>query len=235
MQLQLAQRELKPEKGIVPPPERLAKLLHIFSLQIDRLTNLVEDLLDVSRIQAGRLSINPEPCNLSDVLKVVIERLSPHFANAQCPLELNIEEGVTGLWDRKRIESVIVNLITNATKYAPGKPIRISLATREEHGYLTIQDFGPGIAKEKQGKLFERWERAVSARNISGLGLGLFISRQIIKAHCGSIDLFSEPGKGSVFTVKLSLRLASAMSGDKSVTSLEAPPIPLRPGEGVAT
>ena len=219
MQLQIAQRDLQPEKGIFPSPERLAKLLQMFSSQIDRLTSLVEDLLDVSRIQAGKLSLNPEPCNLSELLKQSVERLSLRFAAAQCSLKLNIEEGVVGSLDSRRIDQVITNLLVNATKYAPGNPVHVSLASRDGQAHLRIQDSGPGIEKEKQTKLFERFERAVSARNISGLGLGLFLSKQIIKAHSGLIDLFSESGKGCLFTVTLPLNNASEMDGDTSIAA----------------
>ncbi len=235
MQLQLAQREIKPEKGIVPPLERLTKLLYIFNLQIDRLTSLVEGLLDVSRIQAGKLNLNIEPCNLSKLIKQVIERFNPQLIYAQCSIEFNIDEGVTGLWDQGRIEQVVSNLVSNAIKYAPGKPIRISLATRQDYAYFTIQDFGPGIEKEKQVKIFERFERAVSSQNISGLGLGLFISKQIIKAHGGLIDLWSESGKGSVFTVTIPIRPIADVNGDKGIDEpfLNRPIAPLRPGEGI--
>ena len=99
-------------------------------------------------------------------------------------------------------------MLTNATKYAPGSPIRVSLARNNGHAVLKIQDFGPGIDVEKQVKLFERFERGVSPRHTSGLGLGLFISRQIMKAHNGLICLTSERGKGATFTIELPLRQA---------------------------
>lgn len=205
MQLQLAER--------IPSAERMEKLLHIFGLQTNRLTSLVEDLLDVSRIQAGSLSISPEPCNLSDVLKISAERLAVNFQNAKCPVELNIPDGVTGVWDRRRIEQVFTNLMTNAIKYAPGRCMRISLSQKEGFVQIRFHDSGPGIAQEKQNQIFERFERAVSARNVSGLGLGLFIAKKIVSAHGGSIDVESEVGKGSAFTVTLPRLSAEGSNG----------------------
>ena len=233
LQLQLARREILPERGIVPSPERLGKLLRIFGLQLDRLTSLVEDLLDVSRVQAGRLSLVPEACNLSELLKQTIERLAPELASAQCPVELDIEDGITGLWDRKRIVRVVTNLLANAAKYAPGRPVRVSLSARGERAILQIRDFGPGIATEKQAKLFDRFERAVSARNVSGLGLGLFISRQIVDAHRGSIELWSEPGKGCLVTVSLPFRRAETIGeGGHANSGMGDATIPLLPMQG---
>jgi signal transduction histidine kinase len=180
-------------------------LIKIFTTQVDRLTNLIEDLLDVSRIRLGRLSLSCEPCLLSELVRQVIEQLSTALAAAQCRVELKLEEGVVGNYDRKRIQQVVTNLITNATKYAARAPIHVSLTTQAEGVRLSVQDFGPGIPTELQGKVFERYERAVSSRNVSGLGLGLFISREIIEAHGGSIQVASEAGKGSLFTVMLPL------------------------------
>ena len=103
--------------------------------------------------------------------------------------------------------------MSNAIKYAPGKPVHISLETKHGQACLKVQDFGPGVAKEKQAKLFECFERAVSARNVSGLGLGLFISKQIIKAHGGELSLWSERAKGSTFTITLPLYRVAKLNG----------------------
>ena len=206
MMLQVTQRGVKPEKGIAPPPEKLAKMLDTSSRQVNRLTHLIEDLLDVVKIRAGKLNFDFEELNLSELAKEVVEQYSDALAAAKCPLELNIEPEVIGYWDRSRIEQVVVNLISNAIKYAPGARIKIEVRSRAETAQLVIQDFGPGIAPAQQAKMFQRFERANASRNITGLGLGLFIVKQIVEAHGGTIRIESQEGKGSAFIVELPRR-----------------------------
>jgi signal transduction histidine kinase len=105
--------------------------------------------------------------------------------------------------DLFRIEQVILNLITNAMKYGQGNPIDISLHRFDETAVIEVKDQGIGIAPEAQKKIFEQFERAVKPADFSGLGLGLFISRQIVAAHQGQLTVESESGKGSIFRVLL--------------------------------
>jgi signal transduction histidine kinase len=115
---------------------------------------------------------------------------------------VNAPEALTGVWDRTRLEQVVTNLVTNAARYGHGKPIDITVAADARSVRLVVRDHGIGIAPEDQRRIFERFERAAS-RNFGGLGLGLYIARQIVEAHGGSIHVSSELGVGSSFTVEL--------------------------------
>jgi two-component system, LuxR family, sensor kinase FixL len=125
-------------------------------------------------------------------------------------LDLSLAGPVVGRWDPARIEQVVANLVLNAAKFGKGLPIMVSVDATPAHGRLAVADRGIGIALEDQGRIFERFERAVAAGGVLGLGLGLFIARQIVLAHGGAIRLASAPGEGSTFTVDLPLTSASA-------------------------
>ena len=203
LQLQMTQRQVRPEQGLSPSPEKLAKVLDISTIQVNRLTSLVEDLLDVTRINEGKLSFNYEETDLSRLVKDIVEELAETMRATKCTLRVHAPAPVVVSCDRARIEQVIINLLSNAMKYGAGQPIEISSSLGSKSATLTVKDFGMGIPKDKQEKIFGRFERAVDSRNISGLGLGLYISREIIEAHRGSIRVESEPGKGSTFTIEI--------------------------------
>jgi signal transduction histidine kinase len=139
------------------------------------------------------------------MVKDVAERLMPQVHAAGCELRLEIGAPIQGRWDRFRIDQVVTNLITNAVKYGERKPIRIIVEKVAGEARLIVADQGMGIAPEHHGRIFERFERAVEGTAISGLGLGLYITRQIIEAHGGSIRVESAIGKGATFIVSLPL------------------------------
>lgn len=205
LQLQMLTRSIKPEDSIAPSPEKLAKTAAMSLQQAERLRRLTEDLLDVSRIQAHRLTLSPSRVNLAELVAETVERFGDEFARAECTLSLTLADDVVGMWDRSRIEQALVNLISNALKYAPGTPIAIGVARTHGSAQLVVQDKGPGIPLTRQARIFERFERAAS-RNISGLGLGLYIVKEIIEAHQGKIEVVSEEGRGAKFVVTLPLR-----------------------------
>jgi signal transduction histidine kinase len=118
-------------------------------------------------------------------------------------VSLEVEGPVQGNWDRRRLDQLVDNLIGNAAKYGAGKPIEVRLQGRAEDVLLQVRDHGIGIDPADQARVFERFERAVSRKQFGGFGLGLWISRQIVEAHGGSITLVSEPGAGSTFSVEL--------------------------------
>jgi signal transduction histidine kinase len=206
LQLQLLQRLLSSEafagnekapllKDLIAPADR----------QIERLTKLVDNLLDVSRITSGLFKLNPEVMDLTQFLNEIIEQYRPEMEKLGCELELNLAPSVIVNWDRLRIEQVIVNLITNAMKYGIGKPISIGLGTEREQAILTVRDHGIGIAERDRERIFERFERAVSSESYGGLGLGLYISKQIVIAHHGQIQVESVLGEGTTVIVKIPL------------------------------
>jgi signal transduction histidine kinase len=132
-------------------------------------------------------------------------------------LRLEASEPVVGYVDQIRIEQVMTNLISNAIKYGAGKPIAIELTGNGEEAKLTVRDQGIGIAPEAQERIFNRFERATQARAGESLGLGLFITREIVYAHGGEIQVSSEPGKGSTFTVRIPLKRFTGAQGNPKV------------------
>ena len=136
----------------------------------------------------------------------ILERHSVQVATARAQIDIRCDDAIEGHWDRFRIEQVFINLLTNALKYGEGKPIEISAALADgDVARVQFKDKGRGIAKENQQRIFERFERAIHVNEVSGLGLGLYIARQIVSLHHGTIAVESEIGRGSIFTVELPL------------------------------
>jgi signal transduction histidine kinase len=181
--------------------ERLAKA----SAAGLRLDALIHQLLDVSRITGGRLTLDPEPLRLDRLTREAIERLQEQAARAQCRLDVEIEDGVDAVLDRLRTEQVITNLVSNAMKYGRGKPIEVTLRRVRDQAVLRVTDHGIGIERKEQRQIFERFERAIATREYGGFGLGLWIARQVVEATGGNIMVESTPGRGATFTVRLPL------------------------------
>ncbi len=170
---------------------------------LNRIDRLVNDMLDISRISAGKLSMNIEETNLSLLIDEVVERFRPIIrANSQNDIYLENTE-VKGKFDAFRIDQVLSNLITNAIKYAKGSDVRIEVKRESKKVLIIVRDKGPGIPEDSLSKIFERFERANMGRDISGLGLGLFISKEIVEAHQGSIRVESSSETGTAFFVEL--------------------------------
>ena len=185
-------------------PERVSLFVQQTERQILRLNRLVDDMLDISRIRAGTLGVQPVPGRLRDVVEETLERMGPQFAAAGTEFpETDFRDDGQGNWDHVRLEQVVANLLTNAIRYGQGKPICVRLTGSEEWICLQVKDQGMGITPEAQARIFKRFERGISADEVSGLGLGLFISKQIVEAHGGSIRVDSKPGEGAEFTVQL--------------------------------
>ena len=206
MQIQIINR-LRAKKGddVAFSVENMTKFMTQADRSVERIIHLVNDMLDISRVTTGRLSLNLEKVQLDRLAAEVVDRLSTFMELAECEVTLKIENEVNGLWDKFRIEQVITNLLTNAAKYAHGSPVVVRVYQQAQFGLIDVQDFGPGITKENQEKIFERFERVSNSDSITGLGLGLYISRQITELHHGSLTVQSEPGAGTTFTLKLPL------------------------------
>ncbi|MDY7226201.1 GAF domain-containing protein [Hyalangium rubrum] len=186
-----------------PTPERLRRSLETVQRQVHRQTQLINELLDVSRISAGRLQLQIEALELSALAREVAERFEPELTRAGSALRLQLAADTAGQWDRLRLDQVVTNLLSNAVKYGRGNPIQLTTEVTGSHVRLTLQDGGIGIAAEDLTRLFNRFERAVSERNYGGFGLGLWIARQSVEAMGGHIHVTSELGVGSTFTVEL--------------------------------
>lgn len=183
--------------------ERIRKFVELSDRQLDRLTRLIEEMLDFSRISGGRLKLNRENLNLEELLKEQVERMGPQANAAKCRLEITCSAPVFGDWDRFRLEQVFTNLIGNAIKYGAGRPVSIRLSQTGENAVVHVLDEGLGISAEDQKRIFQPYERAKNAEHVSGLGLGLYITEQVITAHGGAIHVDSAPGRGSDFVVEL--------------------------------
>ena len=184
-------------------PERLGKMLENTDRQVDRLSKLIDNLLDISKISLGKLTVSFETFDLTELMEDVIERFSEQISSAGCTLEFQKSSAILVTWDHFRIEQVIINLLTNAIKYGAGGKIIIHTSSFEEQVSISVQDHGIGIDKKDQDRIFGRFERAVSENNFGGLGLGLYIVKQILESHSGMIQVKSETGSGSTFTVIL--------------------------------
>ena len=171
--------------------------------QVRRLTLLVDDLLDVSRIAANKMELHFEKVDLTTLIQDIANQFENDSQRSGSEIKLNLEEDVVGIWDRGRLEQIFTNLLSNAIKYGGGKPIEISIVKKSSSVRVEFKDHGIGIAKQDQQRIFERFERAIGERSISGLGLGLWIVQRIVDRLGGSIHLQSQFGEGSTFTVML--------------------------------
>lgn len=172
---------------------------------VDRLSALIDSLLNVSRLTHGKLVLDPVPLDLAAMVAQVADNMRGQAAKAGCELLLEATGPITGAWDRLRIEQVLMNLLVNAFKYGAGAPVAVSVARAGDEAIIEVKDRGPGIPEGDRERVFGRFERASSVRHYGGLGLGLYVSREIVKAHAGSIAAANRPGGGTVITVRLPL------------------------------
>lgn len=209
LQMQMIRRVLdNPQFAALPRAADFKRIIAASHQQVERLTRLVSDLLEVSRVAVGRMDLHCERVDLSVLVDEELEHLHRDMVAAGCRLDAKIAPNVVGQWDRLRIVQIVVNLLTNALKYGRGSLIEVMVAADAEYATLAVRDHGIGIAKEDQSRIFDRFERAVSSASFGGLGLGLFITKEYVSAHRGSITVESEVGKGATFTVLLPLRPA---------------------------
>jgi signal transduction histidine kinase/PAS domain-containing protein len=181
----------------------LSKWISTCQRQGERLGRLVGDLLDVGRLTSGRMPMVAEEMDLSALVEEVAARMGPELEKAHCALSLKLERPLVGHWDRSRLDQVLTNLLSNAMKYGQGLPIEVQASSTSEGMCLRVRDEGIGISSEDQARIFERFERAVPERHYGGLGLGLWIVKQIVHQLGGHIRVESERGRGSTFTVDL--------------------------------
>jgi signal transduction histidine kinase len=191
------------------PTTVLAPKFQILARQVDRLRVLVDNLLDVTRITSGRLELARARTELRDVVRSVLVRMEQTIERSGSVVTLVAESSLFGFWDPVRIDTVVVNLLSNAIKYGRGRPVRIELGAENGRARLTVTDGGIGIPAADRERIFERFERAVPVQHYGGFGIGLWVVRQIVEAHGGSIAVSSTEGQGSVFRVELPLEAAA--------------------------
>lgn len=203
LQSQIRSRALRKGEFSRFAPEKLPELVADDERQLNRLIRLVDDMLDVSRIQTGKLSLSPEKFDLREMVEDTLARFAPQIQLQGCHVDFRTKESSIGTWDRYRMEQVFTNLLTNALKYGVGSTIEISVSSDLDTAKLSVSDRGLGIDKKDHERIFGRFERAVAGGAIGGLGVGLYISKKIVEAHGGTIKVDSELNRGATFTISM--------------------------------
>ncbi len=194
----------KPENA-----ERLRAFVDATERSVARMVRLVDDMLDVGRIRQARVAISLEPADLGELVADTCARHVALLAQAGCDLHVDAPLGMHGAFDRFRIDQVVSNLLTNAARYGAGAPVDLALRTDGDRAELRVRDRGVGVRPEDRERIFSLYERASDDRNIPGLGLGLFIVRQIVDMHGGSVRVETpQDGPGATFVVQLPLKPA---------------------------
>ena len=184
----------------VAMPDKMARRLEVTRRQVDRLASLVSALIDVSRITSGKVQVARQLADLVEVLRSVAERFGEDALRSGSSLRFERPGPIWGNFDVSRIDQVVSNLLSNAIRYGRGKPIVVGARSLGTMARFWVEDQGIGIAPEHQSRIFQRYERAASSTNYAGLGLGLWISRQLVEAMGGMINVRSVADQGSVFT-----------------------------------
>jgi signal transduction histidine kinase len=197
-QRRLAKREVDAQE--------MHRAWHRQSEALGRLATLVDNLLDVSRINGGQLQLNPAATDLSQMAQEVVGRFREVAQEAGCEVVVHAEPNVVGQWDKVRLEQVVANLLSNAVKYGAGAPVEITVRKSRDAAVLSVADQGRGISAADRERIFECFERVSIESHVEGLGLGLWIVRQIVDAAGGRIGVDSEEGLGATFKVTLPLQ-----------------------------
>jgi signal transduction histidine kinase len=196
LQLELLSRRVAPSG---PPPPQIAAAQR----QEQRLEALIAELLDVTRIRAGKFALKRGAVDLSELVRSILERFAPELERGRIAVSADLEPGLAGQWDAERLDQVVTNLISNVTKYAPGAPLRVRTTAVDGAALLEVRDSGPGISPALRGRLFEPYQRASNHEGMGGLGLGLYIVKEIVAAHGGEVGVESGEGQGTAFVVSL--------------------------------
>ena len=185
------------------PAALIAQHMPKLKRQVERLGTLVLEMLAVSRITGGGLDLAPAPVDLAAIVREVVERFGLEIERRHVIVKLDAGLPVVGMWDGARLDQVVSNLLSNALKFGAGRPVEISVRAEAARAVLIVRDRGIGIAPQIRSKIFGPFSGAVSTRHHAGLGLGLWITHQIVRASGGSITVDSRPDEGSTFTVEL--------------------------------
>ena len=198
------QAELAKQRSqkLTPPDERLDRYLSAMNVQIRRLEGLLGMLLDISQLNAGKFRLDLAVLDLADLVLEVLERFKSEADASGMEVRASLRS-VRGQWDRKRLDQVITNLVSNAIKYGNHQPLEVQIEVQADEALLIIRDRGIGIAPETLPHLFEHFERGTNTAGFAGLGLGLWIAKRVVEAHAGRIAVESQPNAGSTFTVAL--------------------------------
>jgi signal transduction histidine kinase len=205
LETQLRKMHLARDNAAAFTLDKMKAMVERDERQIQSLIRLIEDMLDVSRIRTGKLSIRPSRFDLSVAVGNLLESFAAQVSAAQSSVNYRAGQPVIGQWDEFRIEQVVSNLLTNALRYGAKKPIDVSVYMQGDQAVIEVADQGIGISEENQKRIFHQFERIAGSHVVTGLGLGLFISEQIVAAHNGQITVHSALGEGAMFRVCLPL------------------------------
>ena len=205
LETQLRKMHLARDNAAAFTMDKMHAMVERDERQIQSLIRLIEDMLDVSRIRTGKLSIRPAQFDLTQTVAQLLQSFAAQISAAQSAVNFNPGPPVVGQWDEFRIEQVISNLLTNALRYGAKKPIDVSVYIDGDQAVIDVRDQGIGISEENQQRVFQQFERVSASHVTAGLGLGLFISEQIVAAHSGTITVQSALGEGALFRVCLPL------------------------------
>jgi signal transduction histidine kinase len=209
LHVQVLERALTSSGDGAPDRRRVERFLAGARRQMHRLARLINDLLDVSRISSGKHDPQCDDIDLGAIVQEVVDRFAVEAEAAGSRLTLNLNGSVHAWADGVQIDQVVTNLLSNAIKYGRGQPIDVCLESDDAVARLVVEDHGMGIAPEHIPLVFERFERVTLSHNYRGLGLGLYIARQIVEAHGGRITIASAVEEGTIFTVELPTNGAS--------------------------
>ncbi len=171
-------------------------------------------LLEVARASSGKLNLQTTEVDLSALIRQVTTNMLPMAESAGCEVRVTIEDGVSALCDPMAIEQILENLLSNAVRFGPGRPVEVSFGSDGEMARLSVRDEGVGISNCDQAMIFERFHRSRGGKPNGGFGVGLWVTRQLVRAMRGEISVSSSPGAGSAFTVRLPLRPGGAEHAD---------------------
>jgi len=201
--LQSMQHQLQASELTSATVERLQRTLAKSVEQCDRLVKFGERVLDVSQIRTGTLTLRTREIDLVELVKQVVNQLEGRLLHAGCTLELNADAPIVGRWDQVRLEEVLMNLLENVIKYAPGSLVTVEVTGTSDAARLLVKDNGPGITPGQEQRIFEPFERAASVDRGGGWGLGLYVCRRVVEAHGGSIHVERASGGGAAFVIEL--------------------------------
>ena len=198
-------RKLQLDRGIAEAftPEKIRAMVERDSRQIQSMIRLIGDMGDVSRIQSGKLSIRRTPVDLARLLQRIVGDLAQQAEAAGCSISLQAPSQIICECDEIRVEQIVINLLTNALRYGGAQPVEVRLTELEAEVEIAVHDRGLGIAPEEQQRIFEKFERGGTKAASEGLGMGLFIARELADAHGGSLQVVSKLGEGATFSLRL--------------------------------
>ncbi|PTL76055.1 AAA family ATPase [Vitiosangium sp. GDMCC 1.1324] len=202
LQLQALARHISARSG-KPTDARLPELLKTFDRRLSRLAHLAQQMLDVSRVHTSPPELALTEVDLAELVREQVDLVTSQPRAAPCPMELDLEAPLVGWWDHDRLEQLVTDLLHNAMKFGAGRPITLRLRSRGDRARLEVRDQGIGIEQADQARIFERFGQAASTQHYGGMGLGLYLARETVHLHGGTITVESRPGEGTLFVVEL--------------------------------